>query len=909
MAYASPYTDINVNTAYNMITNGSYPYLVVLDVRTQSEYDSGHIYGAVWIPVTELEARISELVDHKNHEIIVYCKSGGRSATASAILDSHNFTKVYNMLGGITAWQSAGYPVWIATVHNIETTFNYDTIQAAIDAPQTLNGHTVFVETGTYYENVIVNKTVLLIGENRENTIIDGRELGNTISITADDVVIEGFTVTNSSSTYPNAGIYLDNVKNSTITDNKASRNYGHGIFVMWGSNNSILDNLVMHNAQPGIRIDGPEARANVTGNTIQYNKQDGIFLYYAYNVHIENNTITNNMENGITPQGGSNQTTMQNNLIADNTLHGIFVAHSSNNTISENEITANKELGIYLRGSNNTYTYGNTLTSDGMYVRESFGNIVEDNTVNGRPLVYLEVMSSQTVGDAGQVILVNCSDIRVESLNLSNTDVGLELWLTNNSTVANSNITNNLVGVLLANSSNNEIYHNNFIDNVRKQVSMPSYAPPSTNAWDDGYPSGGNYWSDYTNVDLHSGSYQNETDSDGIWDHSYVIDENNTDNYPLTKPYSGPHDIGIASVTTSKTVVGQGYSLCINLTILNYGVYDEIFNVTAYANTTIMDTTANITHTFDVTTLVAVSGLTPNIDGFIGAGEWDDANTVTVSVTEGADCMVYAKQDGVNLYVGFNIPDATYNSSDHCVIIFDVDHDGSQSLQTDDMWLFASRVGTEKEYNVTAGGWYPTTVSAWSANVSSTAGAWQSEYSITYSKLDVTAGTNKTLGVMFLIVDKDVAMGWYVWPSTASISQPATWGDIASNGYNWLAHDFSRWTSLLLTSRNSTTITFTWDTTGFATGNYTIGAIVTPVLGEMDLTDNTYVNGWVVVTIPGDINGDFKVNHKDLLLLAGAYGSKTGDTRYIPEADVNGDGKIDHKDLLILAANYGEGA
>jgi len=134
IVYASPYTDINVTTAYNMITNGSYPDLVVLDVRTQSEYDSGHIYGAVWIPHTELETRIDELAGHENHEIIVYCLSGGRSATASVILDSHNFTKVYNMLAGILAWESKGYPVWIATVHNIDTTFNYDTIQAAIDA-------------------------------------------------------------------------------------------------------------------------------------------------------------------------------------------------------------------------------------------------------------------------------------------------------------------------------------------------------------------------------------------------------------------------------------------------------------------------------------------------------------------------------------------------------------------------------------------------------------------------------------------------------------------------------------------------------------------------------------------------------------------------------------------------------
>ncbi len=119
MVYASPYTDISVQTAYNMITNGSYPDLVVLDVRTQSEYDSGHIYGAVLIPHTELDERIEELAGHENDEIIVYCRTGARSVIASEILDSHNFTKVYNMLGGIVSWQSAGYPVWIPEEENV----------------------------------------------------------------------------------------------------------------------------------------------------------------------------------------------------------------------------------------------------------------------------------------------------------------------------------------------------------------------------------------------------------------------------------------------------------------------------------------------------------------------------------------------------------------------------------------------------------------------------------------------------------------------------------------------------------------------------------------------------------------------------------------------------------------------
>jgi len=119
---ALPHTDIDVDTAYQMITSGSYPNLVVLDVRTREEFDTGHIRKALLIPYTELEQRIMELAEHKNHEIIVYCFKGSRSEIACGILDSHGFTKVYNMLGGIDAWKVKGYPV--ATSYLTEIFFN-----------------------------------------------------------------------------------------------------------------------------------------------------------------------------------------------------------------------------------------------------------------------------------------------------------------------------------------------------------------------------------------------------------------------------------------------------------------------------------------------------------------------------------------------------------------------------------------------------------------------------------------------------------------------------------------------------------------------------------------------------------------------------------------------------------------
>jgi len=109
------------------------------------------------------------------------------------------------------------------------------------------------------------------------------------------------------------------------------------------------------------------------------------------------------------------------------------------------------------------------------------------------------------------------------------------------------------------------------------------------------------------------------------------------------------------------------------------------------------------------------------------------------------------------------------------------------------------------------------------------------------------------------------------------------------------------------LTSGNSTTITFTWNTTGFAKGNYTISAYAWHVLGETDTTDNNYTDGWVMVAMVGDVNGDAKVDMIDIWLVARAYGRNLGDPEYEPNLDIDCNGKIDMIDLLIAAKNYGK--
>ena len=107
-------TDISVQVANDMINNNTaYPDLLVLDVRTIEEYNAKHLYNATLIPLLGLEGRLAELAPYNDTEIIVYCRSGSRSLQASYILVANNFSKIYNMLGGIDTWVGAGYDYWV----------------------------------------------------------------------------------------------------------------------------------------------------------------------------------------------------------------------------------------------------------------------------------------------------------------------------------------------------------------------------------------------------------------------------------------------------------------------------------------------------------------------------------------------------------------------------------------------------------------------------------------------------------------------------------------------------------------------------------------------------------------------------------------------------------------------------
>jgi len=112
---------------------------------------------------------------------------------------------------------------------------------------------------------------------------------------------------------------------------------------------------------------------------------------------------------------------------------------------------------------------------------------------------------------------------------------------------------------------------------------------------------------------------------------------------------------------------------------------------------------------------------------------------------------------------------------------------------------------------------------------------------------------------------------------------------------------------SVTLISGDMKTLMFIWNTTSFGKGNYTMSVYAGPVLGDMNTTNNTFYDGVVKVTIPGDLNGDFKVSLSDLAILAKAYGSAPGDAKWNPNADINGNGAVSLSDLSIMAKYYGQ--
>lgn len=192
-------------------------------------------------------------------------------------------------------------------------------------------GEIIYIDSGVYYGNITLNKSITLIGENRETTIINGS--GNVVVITADNCTFQGFTVINRNSSEDTTGIKIHSSHN-LITNNIIS-NHRWGIYLQLRTNNN-----------------------TVLGNEIS-NNQHGIYLIYSSTNNISKNNISLNKLNGIGVESQSKNNVFSDNKISYN-LQGMHLAASFNNKAFDNNISDN-QIGIDICcASKNNLVYNN---------------------------------------------------------------------------------------------------------------------------------------------------------------------------------------------------------------------------------------------------------------------------------------------------------------------------------------------------------------------------------------------------------------------------------------------------------------------------------------------------------------------------------------------------------------------
>ena len=283
---------------------------------------------------------------------------------------------------------------------------NYSKIQDAIDNAS--DDDTVFVYSGLYKENLVINKSIILQGENRNSTIID---VGGNYPIVNQVLIIDvnwtsikGFTIQNGK-----YGIHVKDSSNITITDNLISHNiigisgislsnssnnmivhniidsYFDGIFLRDSSkNNTILDNSILNNNEDGIWIQGSSSCNMIIDNYIANNNAYGIvILSQSENTSIFGNTITKS-HIGIRLYFNSNNA-ISNNTIDDND-DGFILKNSSGNVITNNRISNNHNRGLTLNHSHNNSVYKNAIYGnefEGIWLFFSYYNNFHENIVS----------------------------------------------------------------------------------------------------------------------------------------------------------------------------------------------------------------------------------------------------------------------------------------------------------------------------------------------------------------------------------------------------------------------------------------------------------------------------------------------------------------------------------------------
>ena len=339
------------------------------------------------------------------------------SATGNTVSSNINFIP----------WLDAPYPSGKSRSFNafIDSNKNgeYDegeltfyTIQKAVDAAS--SGNTIIVDNGNYKENIKINKSSLTIKSKNEanNTTIKAlkSERYNYIfEITANNVEINGFTIKDAIGIWC-AGIYITGNQGTKIYNNIFKNNY----ISIWGV---AAEQLIIENNSFS------EPAKNIYG---------GVYLAKANDSVVQKNTF-NSVSNIII--GGSNYVIDNNNFISSSLELG----------------------GTSIQLENCNFENGGVLISQGAYNIDF--KTVKNTYINGKPLFYLKGASDFTFteNDYGQIILVGCSNIEIQGLEISNTIAGVQLINSTQNKILNNIFNNNDYGVYIMYSSYNKIDEN----------------------------------------------------------------------------------------------------------------------------------------------------------------------------------------------------------------------------------------------------------------------------------------------------------------------------------------------------------------------------------------------------------------------------------------------------------------
>lgn len=311
------------------------------------------------------------------------------------------------------------------------------------------DGDTVFVYNGTYYEHIVINLSINLIGEDSDTTIIDGNKDGNVVYVSSDNVSIEGFTIQNSSD--DNGGIKL--CSNYSNIQKINLRNNYFGILLQRSSHNNIFNNTITMSGDVGIQLTYWSKYNVISGNIISWSNRNGILTLGFSNYNTISDNIIENLEDGILI--GSDNNIISDNIIRDN-HYGISVPHTKNNIISNNTIK-NNLVGMHIQGSdsinsvitNNTISYCNS----GIILSGGLKNAV--------------ISENNITSNANGIEVMDSSNVTIVSNHIFNNGVGINLASSSDNAFSENSINGNFIGINLKNSESNEIRCNNFKKNT----------------------------------------------------------------------------------------------------------------------------------------------------------------------------------------------------------------------------------------------------------------------------------------------------------------------------------------------------------------------------------------------------------------------------------------------------------